>query len=447
MSTIQMPTNLGSRPVGKLLVQYALPAIIAITATSLYNLVDSVFIGQGVGPLGISALAVTFPLMNISAAFGTLVGIGGSTLLSIRLGEQQTVTAHRIVGNLMMLNVLWGVLLGVLCLCYMDPILQFFGATPAILPYARDYMEVLMWGNVVTHLYMGLNSVLRALGQPRRAMGATIFTVLINAILDPLFIWPLGMGIQGVALATVIGQLLALLYQLQIFSPTHGLVPLRMWIFRLSRRIVSDTFRIGLSPFLMNLMSCLVTTFVNHRLLLYGGELAIGAYGIINRVAYIFIMLNVGLNQGMQPIVGYNYGARQYARVWQVLRYAVVAATVSTTCGCLIGTWLPGLCAQLFTDDAQLIALVEEGMPLVVMCYFLVGSQMVITSWFQSIGRVRISIFLSLSRQLLFLLPLMGWMSVEYGLKGIWGSMAASDAAAWMVTLVILGVQLKKRMV
>lgn len=444
MAEQKTPTELGTRPVGKLLLEYAIPAIIAMTASSLYNLVDSIFIGQGVGALAISGLAVTHPIMNISAAFGAMIGVGGSALISLKLGQRDNKTAQQVLGNVVVMNTVLGLILGGLCLYFMKEVLTFFGATPGLMPYAYDYMMVLMWGNVVTHLYMGLNSVLRSAGHPRKAMGATMFTVLINCVLDPIFIWPLGMGIKGAALATVLAQVMALCYQFHMLSNRNELLHLHKGIYRIQARIVKGILSIGLSPFLMNLAACLVTTLVNQALIHHGGDMAIGAYGIINRVVFIFIMFIIGLNQGMQPIVGYNYGARQYHRVMRTLKYTILGATAFSTCSFLVGTFLPHACARMFTDDPVLIDYIVTGMPIICLCHCLIGFQIAVTNFFQSIGMAWKSAFLSLSRQLTFLLPLIIILPRFFGTTGVWWSMACSDFLSTLTTAVLLGLQMKK---
>lgn len=438
------PAELGSRPVGKLLMAYAIPAVIAMTASSLYNMVDSIFIGQGVGAMAISGLAITFPLMNLSAAFGSMVGVGASTLMSVKLGQKDYQTAQNILGNVITLNLVLGTLFGILALLFLDPILCFFGASEATLPYARDYMEIILLGNVVTHSYLGLNALLRSAGHPQMSMYATILTVIINAILDPLFIYQFELGIRGAAYATILAQIIALAWQFYVFSKPREALHLRRGIYRLKKKIVKDTIAIGLSPFLMNTCACLVVIFINRGLSSYGGDLAIGAYGIINRVLFLFVMIVIGINQGMQPIAGYNYGARNMDRVFRVLRYTIYSATVVTTLGFLIGELAPELCARAFTNNEQLIAMSAHGMRIIVLFFPIIGFQIATTNFFQSIGHAGKSIFLSLTRQLLFLIPALIVFPKFWQLDGIWMAMPASDLMASVVTAIMLYVQNKK---
>ena len=430
--------ELGTKPVGKLLMQYAIPAIIAMTASSLYNMVDSIFIGQGVGSLAISGLAITFPLMNLSAAFGAAVGVGASTFISVKLGQKDYDTAKHILGNTMTLNLIMGLGVGLVCLLFLDPILRFFGASDQTIPYARDYMVIILLGNVITHMYFGLNSVLRAAGKPKHAMSATIFTVVLNTILDPLFIYTFGLGIKGAAYATVLAQSLALIWQLYIFSRPKELLHFKRGTFRPQSNIIRNIIAIGLSPFSMNVCACIVVILINNSMVHYGSDLAVGAYGIANKVAFIFVMINMGVNQGMQPIAGYNYGAMRYDRLMKVVKYSIIAATAIMTTGFIIAMTIPGPCARLFTTDPTLIDLSAKGIRYIMVAFPVVGYQMVVSNFFQSIGKAKISIVLSLSRQLLILLPLLLILPTMFGINGVWVSMPVSDTlsafmAAWIM--------------
>lgn len=430
--------ELGTKPVGKLLMQYAIPAIIAMTASSLYNMVDSIFIGQGVGPLAISGLAITFPLMNLSAAFGAAVGVGASTFISVKLGQKDYDTAKHILGNTMTLNLITGLGVGLVCLLFLDPILRFFGASDQTIPYARDYMVIILLGNVITHMYFGLNAVLRAAGKPKHAMSATIFTVVLNTLLDPLFIYTFGLGIKGAAYATVLAQSLALIWQLYTFSRPKELLHFKRGTFRLQSSIIRNIIAIGLSPFSMNVCACIVVILINNSMVHYGSDLAVGAYGIANKVAFIFVMINMGVNQGMQPIAGYNYGAMRYDRLMKVVKYSIIAATAIMTTGFIIAMTIPGTCARLFTTDPTLIDLSAKGIRYIMVAFPVVGYQMVVSNFFQSIGKAKISIVLSLSRQLLILLPLLLVLPTMFGINGVWVSMPVSDTlsafmAAWIM--------------
>ena len=434
--------ELGTKPVGKLLAQYALPAIIAMTAASLYNIIDRVFIGQVVGPMAISGLAITFPFMNLAAAFGAAVGVGASTTISVKLGQKDYESAENILGNTM--NLIVGLAFGGICLLFLDPILRFFSASDATLPYARDFMQVILAGNVFSHMYFGMNAVLRAASKPRMAMFATIFTVGMNILLDVVFILWWHWGIKGAAFATIISQVLALCWQMKLFTNKSELLHLKRGIYKLKSNLVRNIISIGISPFLMNACACVIVIFINNQLVRFGGDMAVGAYGIANSIAMIFVMFVIGLNQGMQPIAGYNYGAQQYDRMMRVVKLSIITAVCIMLTGWSLAMFAPYHCARMFTTDPELIKGSIKAIHIIMMMFPLIGSQMVITNFFQCIGKVKISIFLSLSRQLLFLLPLLAILPNFYGIDGVWASMPTSDFIAVVVAVTIMLVFLRR---
>ena len=436
--------ELGTKPVGKLLAQYALPAIIAMTAASLYNIIDRVFIGQVVGPMAISGLAITFPFMNLAAAFGAAVGVGASTTISVKLGQKDYESAENILGNTITLNLIVGLAFGGICLLFLDPILRFFGASDATLPYARDFMRVILAGNVFSHMYFGMNAVLRAASKPRMAMFATIFTVGMNILLDVVFILWWHWGIKGAAFATIISQVLALCWQMKLFTNKSELLHLKRGIYKLKSNLVRNIISIGISPFLMNACACVIVIFINNQLVKFGGDMAVGAYGIANSIAMIFVMFVIGLNQGMQPIAGYNYGAQQYDRMMRVVKLSIITAVCIMLTGWSLAMFAPYHCARMFTTDPELIKGSIKAIHIIMMMFPLIGSQMVITNFFQCIGKVKISIFLSLSRQLLFLLPLLVLLPNFYGINGVWASMPTSDFIAVVVAVTIMLVFLRR---
>ena len=436
--------ELGTKPVGKLLAQYALPAIIAMTAASLYNIIDRVFIGQVVGPMAISGLAITFPFMNLAAAFGAAVGVGASTTISVKLGQKDYESAENILGNTITLNLIVGLAFGGICLLFLDPILRFFGASDATLPYARDFMRVILAGNVFSHMYFGMNAVLRAASKPRMAMFATIFTVGMNILLDVVFILWWHWGIKGAAFATIISQVLALCWQMKLFTNKSELLHLKRGIYKLKSNLVRNIISIGISPFLMNACACVIVIFINNQLVKFGGDMAVGAYGIANSIAMIFVMFVIGLNQGMQPIAGYNYGAQQYDRMMRVVKLSIITAVCIMLTGWSLAMFAPYHCARMFTTDPELIKGSIKAIHIIMMMFPLIGSQMVITNFFQCLGKVKISIFLSLSRQLLFLLPLLAILPNFYGINGVWASMPTSDFIAVVVAVTIMLVFLRR---
>ncbi len=434
-----IPTELGFKPINQLIRQYAIPAIIAMTASSIYNIVDRAFIGHipGVGAMALSGLTVTFPLMNISTAFGTLVGVGAATMISVLLGQKNYSVANKVLSNEVTLNIITGIIFTVVTLVWMNPILRFFGASESSIPYAQDYMTIIACGNAVTHLYFGLNNVIRSSGNPKTAMGLTLFTVVSNAILDPLFIFGFKMGIQGAALATVLCQLMALSYTMWFFLDQKKFLhlPRSRKVFHIDWRIAKESLAIGMGPFLMNLAGCIVVLFINQQLVKWGGDLALGAYGIVNSISFLFVMVVMGFNQGMQPIAGYNYGARQYARVKEVYVKTAGWATLVMIIGFIIAEVFPRPAVSLFTPDPVLEGLAAKGFRITGLVFPIIGFQMVTTNLFQCLGMVNKSIFLSLSRQLLFLLPgiylLPPLLQSE---DGVWYSFPISDTIAAIVT-------------
>ena len=442
-----IPTELGTEKIGKLLKQYALPAIIAMTASSLYNMVDSIFIGHGVGAIAISGLAVTFPLMNLSTAFGTLVGAGAATMLSVLLGQKNYQAASKVLGNVVSLNIIIGLVFMIVALIFINPILYFFGASADTLPYAKEYMKIILYGNIITHLYFGLNAAMRASGSPKKAMYLTIFTVVFNTLRDPLFIFVFDMGIAGAAWATVLAQFVAMIIVMSHFNKHSRAIHFEKGIVRLDRRVAKDSLAIGLGPFLMNAAACLVTLFINQQLQKYSGDLGIGAFGITNRFIFMFIMICMGLFQGMQPIAGYNFGAKQYGRVKQVFWKTAMLATIVTTLCFIIGQFFPRAAAGIFTHEEDLLALSSQSMKLLTIMFPVVGFQMIGTNFFQSLGMVKKSIILSLSRQILFLLPALYllplWIENSgkenwHASMGVWLSFPISDFLAALLTAILL---------
>ena len=443
----KVPTELGTEKVGRLLMQYAIPAIIAQIAASLYNMIDSAFIGHipNVGADAISGLATTFPFMNLSVAFGAMVGVGGATQLSVRLGQRDYDSAKNILGNLVTLNVLVGLIFAAVSFAFLDDILIFFGASENTLPYARDYMEVILLGNVVTHLYFGINATLRAAGHPQQAMYATILTVVMNVVLTPLLIFVFGMGIRGAALATILAQCITLFWQAKILSNPNELLHLQRGIYKLKGHIVKGILSIGMSPFLINTAACMVVIIINKGLRNNSdnGDLSIAAYGISNRMQFIFVMIVLGLTQGMQPIVGYNYGAKHLDRVKKALVQTILWATLVTTVGFAVCEFIPGVVSRIFTTEPALIEKASWAMRVMSVFMPVIGFQIVTTNFFQSIGKVNKSIFLSLTRQVLMLIPLLLILPHYLDERGVWYSMPISDMVAAMLTVIMLIVQFR----
>ncbi|MBR1594071.1 MAG: MATE family efflux transporter [Alloprevotella sp.] len=424
-----------------------------MAASSVYNIIDGVFVGQGVGPEAIMGLALCNPVMSLTAAFGAMVGVGGSTLMSVRLGQKDYAEAQDILDNVLVMNVVMGAALGALLLAFLDPVLRFFGASDVTIGPAHDFMTVILLANIFTHLYFGLNGLLRATNRPKMAMYATFGSVLCNCLLAPLFIFVFHWGIRGAALATVTSQLLMICWQLYLFSDKSNIVHLRRGKPHVRWRIVKGSVSIGLPQFLINLCACLVAIVITRSLTLYGsqtaigGDVAVGAYGIQNRLILFVVMAVIGLNQGMQPIAGYNYGAQKYDRLIEVLKKALVFATVFTTVGwavCIV--FATPLVTVFAKDSPELIAEAARGLRINISTFPLVGIQIISTAFFQSIGYAGKSIFLSLSRQLLFLLPLLLVLPRLFPnpVDGVWFSLPISDAVAFLVAAVMLTRQVRK---
>ncbi|HBN05571.1 MAG TPA: MATE family efflux transporter [Bacteroidales bacterium] len=420
--------------IGCLLRRYAFPAIIAMIASSLYNIIDSIFIGQKLGALAISGLALTFPLMNLSAAFGTLVGVGGATLISISLGRKDHTYARNVLGNVVILSVIIGTLFTLFTLPFLDEILYFFGGSDQTIKYASDFMFIILCGNIFTHLFFGLNAIVRSSGNPKLAMMVTLFSVIINIILALLFIFVFEWGIAGAASATVISQFISLIWLIVIFMKRNKVVYFSREIFHFNKKIIFDIFSIGLAPFLLNAAACFVVILINSSLQKYGGDLAIGAYGIINRVAFIFVMIIMGITQGMQPIVGYNYGAKLYSRVLQTYYKAVKWGVLVMLIAFAAVELFPKSISMAFTTDKELVDIAIKGFRIVFIFFPIIGFQIVSSNLFQSIGKAKKSIFLSLTRQVILLIPLIIILPSFMGIKGVWWAMPISDFVATVIT-------------
>ena len=438
------PHVLGQERIGKLLLQYSIPAIIGMTITSLYNIIDSIFIGHGVGPMAIAGLAVSFPLMNLVVAFCTLVSAGGSTIASIRLGQKDLKGATEVLSHTLMLCITNSLFFGILSFIFLDNILTFFGASRDTLPYARSFMQVILLGTPITYTMIGLNNVMRASGYPKKAMLTSMVSVVANIVLAPIFIFQFEWGMRGAATATVISQFIGMVWVVSHFFNKESTIHFEGAVWKMKRRIIESIFAIGMSPFMMNVCACVIVIIINNSLQQHGGDMAIGAYGIINRLLTLYVMIVLGLTMGMQPIIGYNFGAQKIDRVKQALRLGIISGVVITSSGFMICELFPHAVSALFTNSNELIALAVEGIRIAVLMFPLVGAQIVIGNFFQSIGKAKISIFLSLTRQLLYLLPCLLLFPHWWGLKGIWVSMPISDALAFITAVTSLMVYIKK---
>ena len=440
------PKELGTENVRQLLISYSGPAIAAMMASALYNVIDRAFIGQGVSALAISGLAITMPVMNLSAAFGAMIGAGGATLTSIKLGQQDIGSAQKVLGNVFLLNVVLGIIFMVLGLMFLDEILYFFGASENTISYAKDFMQVILIGNVITHLYLGLNSVMRASGHPTKAMRMTFLTVLINLVLAPLFIFVFNWGIMGAASATIIAQTVAFAIIMKHFSDKGNILHWRRDIFTFDARIIKGIISIGMAPFMLNACACLVVILINRALKAYGGDLAVGAYGgIVNSVLMVFAMIVMGLNQGMQPIAGYNFGAQIYSRVRKVLKLTILAATAVTTFAFIVSESIPYYVARLFTTDEELISMAIRGLRICAAAFPIVGFQMVTSNFFQSVGKASKAVVLSSTRQLLLLVPLLLILPAHFkSVESVLACMPISDALSSIIAFILLKIEMRK---
>lgn len=459
--------SLGTDNIGKLLFNYATPAIIAMASSSLYHLIDSAFVGHGVGGAAIAGMAITMPIMNIGSAFGAMVGVGAGARISLRLGEGNKAAAEKTLCNAVILNIIIGFTIMALMLTFLDPILLLFSggrASAETLQYAKEFMQIILLGNVTMHLYLGMNDMIRASGNPRKSMAIMLTSVAVNLLLNPLFIFKFGWGIKGSAAATVISQFVAFLIALSHFCSKRSFLRFRREAFHFDWKIVGNILSIGLAPFLMNICASTVAAFVNSAMLNYGGmgvndivtrdqgaaDLYVGAYGIVNRVALLFVMVVQGLNQGMQPIVGYNYGAKNFDRVRKAVFMTICCGVAIATFGFVLGETIPHLIARGFVDsskggdDLLLVDAAAQGMRLVLTMFPLVGFQIVVGGFFQYIGKAPLAIFISLTRQLLFLLPLLWILPRTLGAYGVWISMPIADLASIILAAVLFVWQMRK---
>lgn len=433
------PNDLGTKTIGQLLLQYSLPAIVASLATSLYNIIDSIFIGRGVGAMAITGLAITFPLMNLVVAFCVLVAVGGATISSIFLGQKNQEKASMVVGNVTILCLVHSVFIMAVGLAFLDPILFFFGATDETIGYAREFMFMIILGTPVSYVFLGLNNLMRATGYPRKAMVSALLSVAVNIVAAPIMIFVLDWGIAGAAIATIMGQFGAFIWVLWHFLSKNSYIHFTRRCWKLSGELIKRMYSIGLSPFLMNCCACLVVVFINKALLENAGadgNLAVGAYGIINRTTMFFVMIIFGITQGMQPILGYNFGAANWPRVSATLKKGIILATAVASIGWAATELFPDAISNLFTTDKGMIGIARSGFRIFFIFYPLVGAQIVIQNYFQSIGKPKLSIFLSLTRQLIFLVPLLWLLPPHYGVNGVWIAMCSSDFIAFVLALV-----------
>lgn len=435
--------------VSRLIWKYSLPAIAAMVVSSLYNIIAGIFIGH-LGAYNIAGVGLTAPIMNLGAALGSLVGVGGSVLCSISLGEKNYSKARKILGNVVILNFVIGILFTIVGLIWLDPILLFFGASENTLQPAHEYMTIILYGNVFAHSYLGLNNILRVSGSPVAAMNITFLSVVVNIILAPIFIFIMDMGVKGAALATVIAEIFCCVAVFALFVPKSRPIHFERKRFKLDFPIVKQAFKIGLPNFFTNAAACFIVVLQNYNLLEYGGDLHVGALSIINRVGFLFFMIALGFSQGMQPIVAYNFGAKQYDRMWQAFKMALSCALVVTCVGTFFCEFFPREMASFFVDgsselDTMLLDVTTDGFRLYNCCFWIIATQVIGSNFFASMNQPGKSLFLSLTRQVIFIIPLLFVLPPILGVNGVWLTTPISDVVAALCAMVLLMREWKKQ--
>ena len=445
MAQRQDMSHLGTEPIPTLFRRMAIPAIIGQLAILANNFLDRMYVGhiEGWGGESLTAIGLSTPILLFTTAIASLMA-GGSPWVAILLGEQKVEQAHRMVGTSLTFLCSISLLLAIAIGLFQEELLAGCGTSPEIMPYAKIYLGIITWGILPTNLTIGMAQFLTGQGMTKLGMRIIGTSVLLNLLLDPLFIYGFGMGIRGAAVATILAQILALAWLVKQFCHRNELLHLRRGIYHLQAHLVEGIISIGLSPFLMNVASCFIVILINKGLKTYDGDLAIGAFGIVNRIVFLFVMVVMGLNQGMQPIAGYNFGARQYRRVNEVLKITIIIATLITSSGFLVGMFLPDQVVSAFTSDEQLIRLSAHGLQVTLLSFPIVGFQMVTSNFFQSIGMAQKAILLSLSRQVLVLIPCLLLLPLVFGSAGIWYSMPVSDLIASLLAAVLLIGQFRK---
>lgn len=435
---------LGEERVGKLLLKFSIPAIVGMIVNALYNIVDRIFIGNFVDSLGIAGITVSFPIMIILMAFSMLVGIGATSLISIRLGEGNKDEAEVILANGMVLLIIISLVISVLGLIFLNPLLKVFGASPNVLPYSRQYLSIILFGAVFQAVGFGMNNFIRAEGNPKIAMTTMLIGAILNTILDPIFIIVFKMGIKGAATATIISQAVSAIWVLHYFFGGKSSLKIHKKNIKLQPQIVGKILAIGSAPFAMQVAASGITALINNSLLTYGGDLAISAYGIINSVTMMILMPLFGINQGAQPIIGYNYGAKKYDRVKKALKLAILAATTIVLIGFVVTRAFPEQLVSLFNrKDKELIELGANGMRIFLVMLPIIGFQIVSSNYFQAVGKPKHAMFLSLSRQVLVLIPAILILPRFFGLNGVWMAGPTADVISSIITGLFLLYELR----
>jgi len=437
--------KLEEEKISKLLWEFSLPAIVGMLVNAFYNIIARIFIGNNVGSLGIAGITIGFPIMIIQMAFAGLIGLGATSLVSIRLGQKKKEDAEVIIGNAFMLLGVVTVLITFFGLVFLDPILIAFGASPEVLPYARDYMSVILWGSIFQSFSFGLNNFIRAEGKPAIAMSTMLISAILNTALAPLFIYVFDWGMKGAALATVISEAVAAVWIVSYFLMGKSILKIRVKNFKLRGDIVKDTLAIGIAPFVMQSAQCVLTFILNISLKKYGGDLAITGMGVANSLMTIIIMPLIGLNQGSQPIIGYNHGAKRQDRVKETLKYAASVATVIAIIGYVVIRLFSTQMISVFnSEDKELISFGSKALLSISLFLPIIGFQIVGSGYFQAVGKAKQSMLLNLSRQVLILIPALLILPHFFQIDGIYKAMQLADLLATIITVTFLYVEFKK---
>ena len=436
--------ELGTESVGRLLIKFSIPSIIGMLVNVLYSIVDRIFVGRGVGSMQLSGVAVTFPISNIIMAFAMLAGVGAAAVVSIKLGQHKKDEAQKVLGNAFVLLVIFSLFLTAAGLIFLEPILKTFGASDEILPYAKQFASIILLGVIFQSVSMGLNNIIRAEGNPKMSMMTMLIGAVINFIANPIFIFIFKLGVRGSALSTIISQAVATAWTLSYFIKGKSLLKLNKENMKLDMKVIKEIVAIGMSPFGMQLAASLVTITFNKSLERYGGDLAIGAMALINSITMLILMPIFGINQGAQPIIGYNYGAKNYKRVKEALKYAVIAATAITVTGSIFVQLFPVQIIKIFnTSDNTLIDIGSKGLSIFLLMMPIVGATIVCTNYFQAIAKAKLSMVLSLLRQVIFLIPLILILPNHFQLTGVWMAQPIADLFATLTTAVVVIKEIK----
>lgn len=438
--------RLGEEKISSLLFQFSMPAIVGMLVNALYNIVDRIYIGniKDIGKLAITGVGITLPITTIIMAFGMLVGIGTSVTVSIKLGKHKKDEAEKILGNAFVLLVIISITLSILGLIFQDKILNSFGASPNTLIYAKEYITVIFYGTIFSMVSFGLNHSIRADGNPKMAMMTMLIGAILNTILDPIFIFVFNMGVKGAAIATVISQIATTIWILRYFIGPNSILKLKKENFKLKKKLILSIFAIGVSPFSMQIAASIVQIIMNKSLTIYGNDYAVGAMTIIMSISMIFLMPIFGINQGSQPIIGFNYGAKKYARVKETAKYAIIAATVFVVIGFLVIEIFPAQVIGLFNRDAEILEVGVNGIRIYLSMLPVIGFQIISSNYFQCIGKAKVSMFLSMLRQVILLIPLLIILPKIYGLNGIWLAGPISDLTSALITGILFFKDIKK---